>query len=304
MIQLKHVVKYFGRYCALSDITMHVPEGAIYGLIGSNGTGKSTIIRSITGIYRPNSGEILIKGEPIFENPSRKGMISYIPDDMFYFFSADTMEMKQFFAGIYKNFSESLFVRLQEFFPGIDMKRSIRRLSKGMQKQIAFYLALCCRPEILILDDTMDGLDPVIRHQLWSLILNEVSDRKTTVLVSSHNLQELEVVCDHVGFLHQGQILLERSIHELQSNVSKIQVAFKQLQPAQCMHSFAEQFELLHVSNTGRVHTLIIRGNPIEVRSYLETLHPLLINFLPLTLEEIFIHEMGGVDYAVKDVLF
>lgn len=299
MIQTKNIIKHFDGFCALSDVTMQVPKGAIYGLVGPNGAGKSTIIRHITGAYRPDSGEILVEGRPVYEDPSIKSRIAYIPDDLFYFLSADTMEMKRFYAGIYPDFNESLFEKLREFFPSINTKRSIRRLSKGMQKQAAFWLALCCTPDILILDEPVDGLDPVMRRQIWRLILNEVSEREITVLVSSHNLRELEDVCDHVGIMHQGRIMLERSLSELQGTVSKVQVAFEQGIP-----SLPEKFDILHMSNTGRVYTLIVRGNPEEARSFLDTLNPLLIDVLPLTLEEIFIYEMGGADYEVKDILF
>ncbi|MCI8280293.1 MAG: ABC transporter ATP-binding protein [Lachnospiraceae bacterium] len=298
MIKAEHIVKYFDRFCALDHVNLHVPKGSIYGLVGPNGAGKSTLIRHITGIYRPNEGQVLIDGTPVYENAGLKSQIAYIPDDLFYFAQADTLEMKRFYAGLYPSFDHALFTKLRDFFPAIDVKRNIRKLSKGMQKQVAFWLSLCCNPRVLILDEPVDGLDPVMRRQLWGLILDRVQDMQATVLISSHNLRELEDVCDHVGIMHQGKLLLEHSLCELQNTVSKIQIAFE--------HGLAplpEQFQVLHMSNMGRVYTLILKGNPSHAKAELEKLHPLLIDVLPLTLEEIFIYEMGGANYAVKDIL-
>lgn len=299
MIQVDHVVKEFDGFRALDQLSLHVGKGEIYGLVGPNGAGKSTIIRHITGIYKQDAGTILVDGSPVFENPMVKQKFAYIPDELFYFMQADTLEMKRFYQGIYPNFDEKLFDKMQKFFPNIDTKRSIRRLSKGMQKQVAFWLAICCRPELLILDEPVDGLDPVMRRQIWSLIMSDVSERNTTVFVSSHNLRELEDVCDHVGIMHQGKIILERSLSELQGSVCKIQTAFQSGMP-----KLPEEFDVLHMSNTGRVYTLIVKGNPTEAKKQIERLNPMLVDVLPLTLEEIFIYELGGADYAVKDILF
>lgn len=299
MIRVDNLLKCFDHFCALDHTNMHVPKGAIYGLIGPNGAGKSTIIRHITGIYRPDEGSVLVDGAPVYENVAVKSKMAYIPDDIFYFLQADTLEMKRFYAGLYPDFDEALFFKLQEFFPSIDVKRSIRKLSRGMQKQVAFWLALCCNPSLLVLDEPVDGLDPVMRRQLWSLILSRVHEKQTTILISSHNLRELEDVCDYVGIMHHGKIMLEHSLCELQNNVSKIQVAFEYGMPA-----LPKEFDILHMSNMGRVYTIIVKGNPAEAKKELEKLNPLLIDVLPLTLEEIFIYEMGGTDYAVKDILF
>ena len=302
MIKVENLVKNFNGFCALDHVNMHVPKGSIYGLVGPNGAGKSTIIRHITGIYRPDMGTVLVDGAPVYENVAAKSRIAYIPDELYYFFQSSTLEMKQFYAGMYPDFDNALFAKLQEFFPSINVKQSIRRLSKGMQKQAAFWLALCCNPALLMLDEPVDGLDPVMRRQLWSLILSRVQEQQTTVLISSHNLRELEDVCDYVGFMHQGKVLLERSLCELQSTVSKIQVAFRSGIPG--MPVLPEQIDVLHMSNMGRVYTIIARGNPQDIKKALEAMDPLLVDVLPLTLEEIFIYEMGGADYAVKDILF
>lgn len=299
MIQVTQLEKSFDDFHALNGVDMHVGKGEIYGLVGPNGAGKSTLIRHLTGVYRPDAGQVLIAGEPVFENRNVKAKFAYIPDELFYFMQADTMEMKRFYQGIYPKFDEKLFEKMRKFFPNIDTKRSIRRLSKGMQKQVAFWLAICCRPEILILDEPVDGLDPVMRRQIWSIIMADVSEHETTVFVSSHNLRELEDVCDHVGIMHQGKVILERSLSELQGSVCKIQTAFQAEMP-----KLPDGFEVLHMSNTGRVYTLIVKGNPAEAKKQIERLNPMLVDVLPLTLEEIFIYELGGVDYAVKDILF
>ena len=299
MFEVKNLVKQFDGFRALDSVDMHVKKGAIYGLVGPNGAGKSTLIRHLTGVYRQDAGEVKIAGETVYENPAVKEKFGYIPDDLFYFVSANTYEMKRFYQGMYPKFDDKLFFKLMEFFPTIDPKKNIRSLSKGMQKQVAFWLAVCIRPELLILDEPVDGLDPVMRRQVWSIIMADVAETGSTVLVSSHNLRELEDVCDHVGIMHQGKIMIERSLSELQGSVCKIQVAFQAEMP-----KLPENFEVLHMSNTGRVYTLIVKGNPKDAKEQLEKMNPMLIDLLPLTLEEIFIYELGGVDYEVKDILF
>lgn len=301
MIHVNNVVKSFGDFRALDGVDMHVGVGEVYGLVGPNGAGKSTIIRHLTGVYRPDQGEILINGEPVYENKGIKDMIAYIPDDLFYFMQANTLDMMKYYRGIYSSFDEKMFYRLQEFFPSIDVKRNIRRLSKGMQKQVAFWLTICCKPHLLILDEPVDGLDPVMRRQIWSILLSEVEENKMTVVVSSHNLRELEDVCDHVGIMNKGKVMLERGLLELQGNISKIQVACQNGMP-----KIPKEYEVLHMSNSGRVYTLIVRGEPnaaadaiLKASDYVA-----IVDILPLTLEEIFIYEMGGADYEVKDILF
>ena len=301
MIQVHNLKKKFDDFQALNGVEMHVGKGDIYGLVGPNGAGKSTLIRHLTGVYKADEGEILIDGEPVFENRNIKQRMAYIPDELFYFMQADTMEMKRFYEGIYPQFDSKLFYKMQEFFPTIDVKRTIRRLSKGMQKQVAFWLAICCKPKVLILDEPVDGLDPVMRRQIWSILLSEVEERKMTVLVSSHNLRELEDVCDHVGIMNQGQIIIERSLSELQGNICKIQVACQTGMP-----KLPPEFEVLHMSNIGRVYTVIVKGSPKAAAEAIMTDPEKLaiVDILPLTLEEIFIYEMGGLDYEVKDILF
>ena len=301
MIEVNNLIKEFGGFRVLDGVNMNVERGNIYGLVGPNGAGKSTLIRHLTGVYRQDAGEIFIDGQEVYENKDIKGEIAYMPDDPFYCLRADTLEMMRYYRNMYPNFDEKMFYRLQEFFPGIDMRRNIRRLSKGMQKQVAFWLALCCRPKLLILDEPLDGLDPVMRRQIWTILMSEVAEKKTTVLVSSHNLRELEDVCDHVGIMDHGKIIIERSLLDLHGNISKIQVACRAGMP-----KLPEDFEVLHMSNIGRVYTMIVRGNPNQAAEAIRTDRDdmAIIDILPLTLEEIFIYEMGGLGYEVKDILF
>ncbi len=298
MLEAKNVVKTFDGFRALDSLNMTVPKGAVYGLVGPNGAGKSTIIRHLAGIYRQDSGEVLLDGQPVYENPAVKRRMTVIGDDWYYFPQANIREMARFFAGLYPTFSWERYEKLKQVFP-LDEKMMLRRMSKGMQKQAAFWLAVCCMPEYLILDEPVDGLDPVMRRQVWSLLLGDVSERGTTVLVSSHNLRELEDVCDHVGILNRGQVLLERSLSDLQDNTVKLQVAYAGVTEPM----LPSELNILHRSHVGRVYTYIVRGSRAEILRRMEITEPILLESIPLTLEEIFIYELGGVDYAAKDIL-
>ena len=292
MLEMKNVTKTFGDFKALDDLTMTVPKGTVYGLVGPNGAGKSTAIRHLTGVYRPDCGEITMEGQPIYENPVQKERIASIPDEIFHFPSATMEEMHKYYRGIYPNFDEDLYQRLYEVFD-LPRKGQIRRFSKGMQKQAAFHLSICCRPDVLILDEPVDGLDPVMRRQVWSLILSDVAQRGTTVLISSHNLRELEDICDYVGIMDHGKMLLERSLADMQGNTVKLQM----------VGQVPEGLNILHESTSGRLNTLIVRGTAEEVEAMVSAANPAYFDILPLSLEEIFIYELGGVNYEVKNIV-
>ena len=298
MIEVKNVVKTFDGFAALDGADITVPDGGVYGLVGPNGAGKSTIIRHLTGIYRPDSGEILVEGQPVYENPEKKALIAAIPDDWYYFQSATIRDMMQFYRGFYPAFDMARYERFKEVF-SLPEKTPIRRMSKGMQKQAAFWLTMSCRPKYLILDEPVDGLDPVMRRQVWSLMMSDVSEHGTTVLVSSHNLRELEDVCDHVGIMNKGKVLLERSLTDLQENIVKMQAVWK---PGEAP-VLPRELEVLHTSNVGRVYTYIVRGTAAAVTEKMGQYNPLMLEALPLSLEEIFIYELGGEQYAVKEIL-
>ena len=292
MLEITNLTKTFGAFKALDDLTMTVPRGAVYGLVGPNGAGKSTAIRHITGVYRPDSGDVTVDGVPVYENPDVKARLGYIPDDIFFFPSATLEDMKNYYKGIYPQFDEVLYKRLFEVFQ-LPAKSPIRRFSKGMQKQAAFHLSICARPELLVLDEPVDGLDPVMRRQVWSLILSDVSQRETTVLISSHNLRELEDICDHVGIMDRGKMLLEKSLADMQGSTVKLQL----------VGNTPHQLEVLHETASGRLKTLIVRGSADTVSAIVREQNPVYFDVLPLSLEEIFIYELGGVNYEVKNIV-
>ena len=292
MLELKNVTKTFGDFKALNDLTLTVPRGAVYGLVGPNGAGKSTAIRHMTGIYRQDAGTVTVDGKAVYENPAVKEKIGYIPDEVFFYPAANLEDMKRFYRNMYSAFDEALFQRLKEAFQ-LPEKTPIRRYSKGMQKQAAFQLTLCTHPEVLILDEPVDGLDPVMRRQVMGLILSDVAEHGTTVLISSHNLRELEDVCDHVGIMDHGHMLLEKSLADMQGVIHKLQL----------VGDTPEGLDILHESSSGRLKTLIVRGSAMSIQAKAAAAKPAYFDVLPLSLEEIFIYELGGADYAVKDIL-
>ena len=294
MLEVKNLTKTFDGFKALDDLSLSVPRGAVYGLVGPNGAGKSTVIRHIMGIYRPDSGTVTLDGTPVYENAALKSTMVCIPDEIFYETADTILDLKRLYAGSYPQFDENRFCSLGKVFQ-LDVKKPIRRFSKGMQKQAAFWLAISCCPEVLVLDEPVDGLDPVMRRQIMSIILEDVAEHGTTVLVSSHNLRELEDICDHVGIMHKGRMMLERSLSDLQENMVKVQLVLEGRLP--------ESLQVVHHSAVGRVQTIIVRGSAEEVEAALQPLKPLLCDVLPLSLEEVFIYELGGVDYEVKNVL-
>ena len=292
MLELKNVTKTFGDFKALDDLSMTVPKGAVYGLVGPNGAGKSTAIRCLLGVYRPENGEITLNGEKIYENPEIKTTIGSIPDDVFYFPSATLEDMRKYYRGIYPKFDDALFERLYEVF-NLPKKSPIRRFSKGMQKQAAFHLSICTRPDLLVLDEPVDGLDPVMRRQVWSLLMSDVAQHGTTVLISSHNLRELEDICDHVGIMDHGKMLLERSLADMQGSTHKLQI----------VGNVPDGLDILHESASGRLKTLILRGDAKTIEAAVAAANPDYFDILPLSLEEIFIYELGGVNYEVKNIV-
>ena len=292
MLELKNLTKTFGAFTALDNLSMTVPKGSVYGLVGPNGAGKSTAIRHLTGVYRPDRGEVFMDGSPVYENPEAKVRIGYIPDEIFYFPSATLEDMHRYYKGLYPRFDEELYHKLYDVFQ-LPSDMPLRRFSKGMQKQAAFHLAICCRPEVLILDEPVDGLDPVMRRQVWSLILSDVAQRETTVLISSHNLRELEDICDYVGIMDHGRMLLERSLADMQGSTVKLQL----------VGEIPEGLDILHSGSSGRLNTLIVRGSADEVAAKVAASKPAYFDVLPLSLEEIFIYELGGVNYEVKNIL-
>ena len=298
MIKVSGVDKHFDDFKVLDNFYLEAPRGAIYGLVGPNGAGKTTIINHITGVLKPERGTITVNGEDVWENERVKQSVLSIADDWFYFGSFTVKQMAAFYRSVYPTFNDARYEAIKPIF-GIDEKRQIRKLSKGMKKQVAFWLSLSAMPEALILDEPLDGLDPVMRKQVLNLVIADVADRNMTVLVSSHNLRELEDVCDHVGIMNKGKVLLERSLSELQENTVKMQIVFR----GEGAPELPAGLNLLHESHLGRVFTIIFRGNTQQITERLAALDPVYMEAVPLTLEEIFIYELGGADYAVRDIV-
>ena len=294
MLRAENVTVRYGAQTVVDNLSFELWAGQWLMLVGPNGAGKSTVLRCITGIYRPDAGSVVVGGLPVWENPAVKRRMAFIPDDLSAHAGDSIREMAGLMQKLYPRFDLSRYGQLREVFQ-LDEKKPLRRFSKGMQKQVAFWLALSCMPDYLILDEPVDGLDPVMRRQIWSIILEDVAAHETTVLVSSHNLRELEDVCDHVGVMHHGNLLLERSLSDLQDNMVKVQLVTEYPIPA--------ALDVVHSEQVGRIQTLIVRGNQDTVQELLAQCHPMLCDLLPLSLEEIFIYELGGVDYDVKNIV-
>ncbi len=294
MLEFQNVTKCFDGFAALDSVSLHVPKGSVYGLVGPNGAGKSTLIRCAMGIYRPEQGTITLEGAPVWENPAAKVRMTQIPDEIFYYPNTTMKDLHRLYSQMYPTFDRELYRRLGEIFrlP----TGALRRFSKGMQKQAAFLLAIASRPEMLILDEPVDGLDPVMRRQVWQILLESVAQNDLTVLVSSHNLRELEDVCDQVGILSGGKMLLERNLSSLQENMVKVQ-----LSPGEAGEP--QGLEILHRGQTGKLLTLVIRGSVQVVEEKIRAVAPPYYEILPLSLEEIFIYEMGGVSDAIRDLV-
>ncbi len=298
MIKVKNVSKSFDGFRALDALTLTVPKGSVYGLVGSNGAGKTTIIKHLCGIYRQDSGLITIDGKNAYENNAVKSRLCYISDDLYFFPTYSVRDMAEFYRGIYPDWNEERFQKLGEIFK-IDPRRKVRRLSKGMQKQVSFWLGISTMPEIMILDEPVDGLDPVMRKSVWQLMLADVAERGMTVLVSSHNLRELEDVCDHVGIMHRGRVVLEKSLDDVKGNIHKIQLAFSGGVPTELLG----KMQILHNEKFGSVSILIVRGNGDMLRELISGYSPVIFDILPLTLEEVFIYELGGKGYELENII-
>ncbi|MCQ2911687.1 MAG: ABC transporter ATP-binding protein [Clostridia bacterium] len=296
MIKVKKVEKYFDDFKALDGLTLHVKKGSIYGLVGPNGSGKTTIINHLVGVYKQDNGEILIDGENPYDNIKVKERIGYIQDDLFYYNQYTINDMKKFYKGQYPKFNDEMFDKLHDLF-NIDPKRRIKTLSKGMKKQVAFWLILSCNPDLIILDEPLDGLDPITRRNVLKLLLAEVEERKVTVLVSSHNLRELEDICDTVGFLDKGKLVLEKKLDELTETIHKVQVAYNEENKEIKLEG---KLKIKNIENVGKVKQLIIKGTREEVEEAINKTNPILVDFIPLSLEEIFIYELGGEQVEIS----
>ncbi|WPC40465.1 ABC transporter ATP-binding protein [Clostridium sp. JS66] len=299
MIQGKNVSKSFEDLEALKNVNINVNKGSIYGLVGSNGAGKTTLLKTLVGIYKQDSGEVLIYGQSVFENLDVKSRVIFIPDMLYFFSQYSVKDMAGFYKRIYETWDEERYLKLKDAF-NIDENKKINNLSKGMQRQVAFWLALSVQPDVLILDEPLDGLDPVMRQKVKNLIVQDVAEKQMTVLISSHNLRELEDLCDYIGIMHKGSLILEKDLDDLKLDIHKIQVAFKESVEEEIL----EGVDILYEEERGSVKLFIVRGKKEEIVDQINKYDPVILDILPLTLEEIFIYEMGDVGYEIKNIIF
>ena len=298
MIKAEHVVKKFEDFTALNGISCSIPSGCIYGMVGSNGAGKSTFLRLVTGIYRADEGTILIDGEPVYENPAAKKKMAFVPDELYFLPGATMDRMADLYQAIYPDFDRPRYNHLAEAF-GLNRTKQVNTFSKGMRRQAATILAISCKPQYLFLDETFDGLDPVMRNLVKGLICQDVAERNATAIITSHSLRELEDTCDQLALLHKGGVILESDIGDLKTTLFKVQIAFREDYGI----SKFEGMPILHFSKKGSVSNLIARGDREALVARLKAMNPLLLDVLPLTLEEVFTYEMEALGYAFHDVL-
>ncbi|SFP61446.1 ABC transporter ATP-binding protein [Salibacterium halotolerans] len=299
MINVEHVTKAFEKENAVHDLNLSVKQGYIYGLLGSNGAGKTTLLKILAGIYRQDEGTVQIDGEPIYENVEKKQKMIFIPDNPYFLPQASIKQMAAYYRSFYPNWNEERYQKLEQVFQ-IDPKRKIQRLSKGMKRQAAFWLALSAMPEILILDEPIDGLDPVMRQKIKNLLFQDIAERDVTVIISSHNLREIEDICDQVGIMHNGTLRIEKELDELKTDTHKVQAAFDSNETKE---KAAAGLNILHEEKRGSVYLLIVRGDRAAIEEQIKPYEPRVFDLLPLTLEEIFIYEMGGIGYEIESVL-
>lgn len=299
MIRVAGVTKHFDDFKVLDDFYLEVPKGTIYGLVGPNGAGKTTILNHITGAYRPERGSICIDGESVLDNERIKERVLSIADDWFYYSTYTVKDMARLYADIYPSFSPSRYEAIKQIFK-IDEKRQIRKLSKGMKKQVAFWLSLSAMPDVLILDEPLDGLDPVMRKQTLNLVIADVVDREMTVLVSSHNLRELEDICDWVGIIHKGHMIIEKPLDDLKGSVHKYQLVFRDGADAERLEKCEN---ILHTSKVGTVYSVIAKGDAEKTDALMHSFEPVVCDRVSLTLEEVFIYELGGLGYDFKNII-
>lgn len=299
MIKADNATKWFDDILAVDHVCAEIHDGSVFGLIGSNGAGKSTFLRMVAGILKPDEGSIMINGDEIFENVKIKERCFFISDEQFFFNNCTPLEMKNYYKIFYRYFDEGRYKKLMNGF-GLDENRKIRTFSKGMKKQVSVICGICAGTDYLFCDETFDGLDPVVRQTVKSLFAEDVAERGLTPVIASHNLRELEDICDHVGLLHRGGILFSRDLDEMKLGMFKMQCVFDK--------PLAENawigFDLLHIEQRGSLYTITARGNREVLQNKIQGMNPMFFELLPLTLEEIFINETEVVGYDIKKLIF
>lgn len=299
MIEIRQVGKQFGKIEAVADISLDIQEANVFGMVGTNGAGKSTLMRMMSGVLKPDQGTILIDGDPVWENPEAKQKLFYISDDSYWFSNAMVKDLIQSYQTFYPEFDEKRFREYLILF-GLDANRKIQTFSKGMKKQLSILIGICSNAKYLLCDETFDGLDPVMRQNVKKLMASEMESRGLTPIIASHNLRELEDICDHVGLLHKGGVLLSKDLEDLKCNLQKVQCVFTE----ESEEALRQDLDILKFERKGRLVTMTVRGERDEIMEVIQEYHPIYSEVLPLSLEEIFIDETEVVGYDIKNLLF
>lgn len=299
MIEAKNLTKRFDTITAVDHINASIKDGSVFGLIGTNGAGKSTFLRLASGILKPDEGSITIDGKDVFENIEVKSRFFYISDDQYFFNNATPNEIMIFYKNVYPKFDETRFIHLMKSFE-LDRKRKVNTFSKGMKKQVSVICGVCANTDYLFCDETFDGLDPVMRRAVKSIFANDMQERNLTPIVASHNLRELEDICDHVGLLHKGGILLSKDLDDMKLNIHKIQCVLKPgMEPEDLV-----ALDKIKIESRGNLHTMTVRGSKEEIEHLIKGYQPIFAEIIPLSLEEIFISETEVVGYDIKKLMF
>ncbi len=298
MIEVINLTKKFGNLAALDDVSFKLQEGRIYGLVGANGSGKSTLLRILSGVYMCDGGQALIDGESVFNNPKIKETVCYLPDTPYFIHQSNLKEMAAFYEGLYPSFSRERFDYLMSLFP-LNTAAKISTMSKGMQRQAALILSLSVKPKYLLLDEAFDGLDPVMRKVLKALLIEGIEGGEMTAVIASHNLRELEELCDAVALIHSGKMLFNNTVESLKGNLHKVQIAFSRVPDM----SIFDGLSVLHSEKSGSLINMAVKGERQEIEDFLNKLGPVFCEILPPTLEEIFVYELEVTGYDFKEIL-
>ena len=299
MIEVKNLNKSFDSVNAISNVDATIEEGHVFGLIGTNGAGKSTFMRMVSGVLKPDSGDIRIDGEPVYDNPAVQGKLFYISDDQYFFKSGTPTDMVKLYRTFYPDFRTDRWTELMQKF-GLDTKRKVNTFSKGMKKQLSVLCGICSNAKYLLCDETFDGLDPVMRQAVKALFVREIDERGMTPVIASHNLRELEDICEYVGLLHRGGILLEKDIDDMKLNIHKLQCVIRE---PEMLEKIKNTLDIVTIENRASLYTVTVRGRREQVEEFMEGLSPVFYELLPLSLEEIFISETEVNGYDVKTLL-
>ena len=299
MIELHGVSKRFGQIEAVSRMSGEIREGSVFGLVGTNGAGKSTCLRMMAGVLRPDEGSVLVDGQEIYENEEMKSRVFFISDDQYYLPNSTPKEMMEYYRIFYTCFNEERFSELMEKF-GLEKERKISTFSKGMKKQLSVILGICANTKYLLCDETFDGLDPVMRQAVKSIFAMEIMNREFTPVIASHNLRELEDICDHVGLLHKGGILFSKDMEEMKETIHKVQCVVSE----ESKYRLLKNLDVMKTESRGSLLMLTVRGSKADIEEKFQKENPVYFEVLPLSLEEIFISETEVVGYEVKNLLF